>query len=524
MNKINNKTLKRSVRARRIIATSNCREGITVIEVMTAMLVALIGVFGVLVLIPFAVQQAQLGLDQDAALLVADNAVEDLQIMGLTSVDDAGQLRFRGSRVLRAPGTGINRGIAPLPDGTVVPVSPAEVYGNIALTPVQTAPNYWPMAAANINANNPTIFHFDPIAVSNVGFPVVLANLPTATNIDCFNTVGTNPDFPGGENPDFLTGNLPSPMNPWNDLRIPVVTATNQFLNNNGFAQIMGREEANRLFRSRDDLAFSETDLFPADGVDVSDVDLPQPIFDTGVDGAGNAVAVRRQSSGRVSWSAVFVPIKGSLTKATFAAAPTIATQYKVYILVYSDRSVIPTDPRSQMLAATVHRVGSGTPGPVVGGYQAAVNRIPLLPGVTVNENVQRDTWVMLINKRPSAYHTDIPAWATPVQTAGFGLTYDPNPALPPGARLVGEEQGYQTQVAFARVRSLSLDAASGVQTIFVEGGPFDYYDNTVAGINFGINPTTGAPDDSYSSDTHVVHLQNVINVYERTITLTSAN
>ena len=43
------------------------REGVTIIEVLTSMAVATIGVFGVMVMIPFAVKQSQSGLDADAA-------------------------------------------------------------------------------------------------------------------------------------------------------------------------------------------------------------------------------------------------------------------------------------------------------------------------------------------------------------------------------------------------------------------------------------------------------------------------
>ena len=41
------------------------RAGVSVIEVLTSMIVAAIGVAGVLVLIPFAVSQSQLGIEKD---------------------------------------------------------------------------------------------------------------------------------------------------------------------------------------------------------------------------------------------------------------------------------------------------------------------------------------------------------------------------------------------------------------------------------------------------------------------------
>ncbi|MEM7452962.1 MAG: hypothetical protein AAF456_01280 [Planctomycetota bacterium] len=56
------------------------RPGITVIEVLTAMVVALIGVFGVMILIPFAVRQAESGLDLDNANRMARNGIANFEI------------------------------------------------------------------------------------------------------------------------------------------------------------------------------------------------------------------------------------------------------------------------------------------------------------------------------------------------------------------------------------------------------------------------------------------------------------
>ena len=55
------------------------RDGLSVIEVLTSIVVALIGVFGVLAMIPFSVKQTQSGLDQDAATSMARNALADFE-------------------------------------------------------------------------------------------------------------------------------------------------------------------------------------------------------------------------------------------------------------------------------------------------------------------------------------------------------------------------------------------------------------------------------------------------------------
>ena len=55
------------------------RAGLTVIEVLTSLTVAIIGVFGVMSLIPFAVRQTQTGLDLDAGNQFGRNAQEQFE-------------------------------------------------------------------------------------------------------------------------------------------------------------------------------------------------------------------------------------------------------------------------------------------------------------------------------------------------------------------------------------------------------------------------------------------------------------
>ncbi len=70
------------------------RTGISVVEVLSAMVVALIGVFGVMVLIPFSVQQAQSGLDRNESATVGRNALEQLEIEGFRFVDSQDNTRI----------------------------------------------------------------------------------------------------------------------------------------------------------------------------------------------------------------------------------------------------------------------------------------------------------------------------------------------------------------------------------------------------------------------------------------------
>jgi|GEM_PF-6698368 len=62
---------------------TSCRAGLSVIEVLTAIVVALIGLAGVLVMIPFAVSQAEIGMDTEKSVDLARNVTEELEIRGV---------------------------------------------------------------------------------------------------------------------------------------------------------------------------------------------------------------------------------------------------------------------------------------------------------------------------------------------------------------------------------------------------------------------------------------------------------
>ncbi len=78
------------------------RAGITVIEVLTSIIVALIGVAGVLVMIPFAVGQAEIGFDQEASYRHGANLAEEFDIKGFSNSNrwslDVGTVGLRTSR------------------------------------------------------------------------------------------------------------------------------------------------------------------------------------------------------------------------------------------------------------------------------------------------------------------------------------------------------------------------------------------------------------------------------------------
>ena len=275
------------------------------------------------------------------------------------------------------------------------------------------------------------------------------------------------------------------------------------------FNLLLDPAEVNRIFRSEDDLIVGERNfLLPQtndDAVALNDLSLPQPVFD--VSGGGNLM--KRQSAGRISWSALYVPVKDSnRVKTAFGAPPTEVRKYKVYILVYKDRSVIPGDPESVNRSAVVNRRNSDAldndaSATTNGGFVQAVNQIYLR---SESSGVFKDDWVMLINRRPAPDYS-----ATEVGNLGLSSP------VGGGERLDAEEAGYDVQVGFAKVlgvRSLAGPDDSETRSILtVDGGPFDFYFNDIQGAAFGSNP-------AFTTETHLIHLNNVINVYERTITL----
>lgn len=512
--------------------SAKLHHGVTVIEVLTSMLVALIGVFGVLILIPFSVQQAQIGLDQDAAGVVADNAFEDLQIYGLTEVAPDGSLNLRGASVHLDAAT---------PPQTIPPFTAAP--DNVEITEGNVTVPFG-IYNAPLNVLTPSLIHLDPIALSNVGIPSVAGD-PFA--VADSNSASGN----GGNNPDFLTGLLPTttgtfvtrvanpnPAGPallgfhedsdgtartLNPLRMVVATGVSNTpftVPVGGGATITSNEllsvpEINRIFRTEDDIVTGNSNFI---GTEVSDVELAQPLFD--VSSQGNLV--KRQVSGRISWSAVLQPIKDP-TRVSTPPAVTPATRYKVYTLVYGDRSVILGDPDSQMLAAPVLRratfqnpndTGTFPPAlspPPHGGYDPAVNQIILGPDITP-VGVFKDDWVMLINRRPLAMG-GVPA------TAPVGVL-DPETGVNVLQRFLADEENYRVQVSFAKVISVDSesDTVQGDSTVLhVDGGAFDFYYSDVHGVAYDPTATPAMP---YTSATYVVSLKNVLNVYERTITL----
>ena len=158
--------------------------------------------------------------------------------------------------------------------------------------------------------------------------------------------------------------------------------------------------------------------------------------------------------------------------------------RYRSYSIAYRDRFVEPNDPigSNYEVYLTNMSVASGAD-----GFQRSVSQINFAAGNGVDtEEVVRGSWIMLVNRIPDP------------DTALGGA---PLSILQSGRRYRAADVGYRTQLMFARVTRVSDDGLS----ITVDGGAFDF-------VPAGIDAGNGNP---LSSETYMVHLKNVVNVYE---------
>ena len=378
------------------------RSGLSIIEVLTSVVVAMIGVFGVLALIPFAVKQASLGLDSDAAVTTARNAISQMEITGMQIPQNWAWINPNNNQI--------------------------ETYD----------PN---------GGDPPRIFSLDPLGIAERARINLNPDLPTATDsVDAslpFQIIDLTED---GYPPDLV---IPAA----NFIR-PILGATfdptvDQF----------DLELARRMCRSANDLVFAEPDLSDADGATSGPIQL----FD--IDGTMNQ---RRQSQGRISWSSIVVPFTNEPDAATIER-----WSYRMYVLVYKNRqfeSVVTNPDGTIALNAdgTVRDLGGSMTVALLDtsltGPQSPVSIVEFDdPLVSLGGAVKRDDWVLLINRDPAA------------------------PA------------GFDRRLAFYRVVNFSDSDAGSSASITLDGPDFDF----------------GAA----GTETYIVHLKDVLGVYERTFT-----
>jgi hypothetical protein len=446
------------------------RSGISIIEVMTAVVVAMIGVFGTLVLIPFAVKQAQSGLDLDDARNLAINSRATFEVMGFNDPDrfvtgfaktNMSDTILRTQRLTRPPATAvmidpmwINSNAGTGLDGNVGGLVEDEVRNNfgffgdgvlLADPADSSSPNIASTLVASVGSTAPTVYPFHGQV-----HPV----LPV-------------------------------------DLRIRRVSMTS----GGDSATLITPTVAQRLFQSTDSLNFSK--------FDTDDGDLagqPFQIFDR--DPAGNILR-RQTDGGRLSQAMFIIPgddqLGGIYRRVTLVFADRTFNLYNnpVGIPRPSNQADV-VDPntnvnlRSLMLSAMVSTRGA-IPGGLPSGFQGG--EIVLCPvdwdansppewnqdaldvaGTPEAPGVRRDDWVMMINQLPAGYRSV------------------------PSAR---------QQIQFYRVANIDegtgLAGGANLPSLTLDGPAFDF-----------------GPDGATLPriQTYIVHLRDVVNVFEDSITL----
>ena len=451
----------------------NCRKGISIIEVMTAIVVALIGVFGTLVLIPFAVKQAQSGLDLDDGRNLAENSQAMFEIMGF---DDPTQWVTGFAKTNMAD---TQSRIQPLtrPPALAIMIDPLwinsnsrdDLDGNVGRLAEDEVRNNFGFFGDGVLEADPDAMNASGRLVASVGGPS-----PVQPPYPFFGQV--HPALPA-------------------DLRIRRLSLTSGA----GSNVLMTGSLTQRLFQSTDALNFSEfdSDEIGPDGEPLGG--RPFQIFDRGA--AGN-ILNRQTTGGRLSQAMFIIPgddqVSGVYRRVTLVFAGRDLTLYENPggTRPATDAEVnSPTgnvNLRGVMASAIVTTRGniandlpSGFEGgeivlcPVVwpaGGGNPMPNQMFLdLVGTPEAPGFRRDDWVMMINQLPANY---------------AGVRFD------------------RLQIQFYRVSNIDEGNEGG-------GTPSDLPSLTLDGPAFDLGPA-----GTSRIQTYVIHLRDVVNVYEDAISL----
>lgn len=383
------------------------------------MLIATIGVFGVMVMIPFAVDQSQKGIDSDLANVLGRNAVEKLQIHGV----------FRSMTINDDAGNPIDEVL-----GTVVFPSADNVdhCDTVKSEGGEESIAYYSLQSVGLPADidsrsHAGLVHLDPIGVSHAPDPV------TSFIVDRDQTE------PQIVIPSVTLRNGDT-LQPTRDLR-------------SRFSSV----EARTYCSTDDDLMFGEYRFDSESGyVKTSDLAPPQAIYDF----AGGR-PIKRQSEGSVSWSAILNPSKyQSIVKENAEDAPTPPSHFSAYILTWRRRA-FDGDSFSIQITNEPGKYGLG-----------ANDRLPVLTQISLKDSIpekspiSKGDWVMLINLLPLP---DYETFSEP-QLALSQLVDE--------TRYRADEPGYDKQVLFAQVTRVNQNEP---HSISIDGGAFEIFPEEVA-------------------------------------------
>ncbi len=237
------------------------RNGLSVIEVLTAIVVALIGVTGVLIMIPFAVSQAEVGMDTEKAVDLARNATEELAIRGV--------LEF--TPIVTHP----------VIAGSYLPVTNATARC-FCLDPSGVADR---VAGGNDTGSFPFIH---PAMVTSIfgSVPVVPGTTSVAVDQTCL----------------FQRASIPDPRAA-STLPVPVIIPLRKALARAAFSW-----QDDLQTRSITDQEFADPTVNVGGQYLSKDLTFPIPIFDQTVTSTGTVLNARRQSLGEMSMVVISCP------------------------------------------------------------------------------------------------------------------------------------------------------------------------------------------------------------------------
>ena len=369
------------------------RRGVTIIEVLTSIIVAVIGVAGVLVMIPFGIRQAQTGLDLQDSTVLAENALHEFQIR---SYGELGS--YQGVEAL--PWLDLARIMVDDNADTNGDLNP-DTEDQVELVTLTSDP-FDPVGWFLIDPLWATAFT-DPTAEPN--------NYPSSMMMEAmFNYVGSDATAPDR----FYNGVLRSgggglyDIPPYFPRYIQLLDLTDPFLLRDPSDNTVEYDPpianpvqlgfADRLFRSRDDIQFAiETD--PVTGEEIQPFEPPVPYIDTYFDiGAGADLPMRRQFEGNISWSAIAVPKRNSgdvnlLDPLASGGAGHQIEGFDFYVLVYQGRSFEnPTSFAADRDPRFIYTTLDTSAGP---GLIYGVGTVTLDSGAV---DIRNDEWVMLMN------------------------------------------------------------------------------------------------------------------------------
>ena len=407
-------------------------------------------------MIPFAIRQTQRGLDMDHADSVGRNAIEELQVKGV----------FRASTIRDHATTDTILDLIGFPAA----LNPAQIeITTLGSRPVVAS---YSLKSLGRKRGTPGLVHLDPIGVSRPNGSVNSLELIAAGSSPLIIPSVTlrNGDRTGrvpGVNSRFSLAESRSAFQTHDDLW--------GGKHNDVISGGRGDDEINA--GSQDDLVFGIQRQKNDGGlVQTKEIAPPQQYYEM-LDNQ----RLKRQSEGKFSWSVFLNPSKHvGVIKNSESDPPTPVSRFKAYVLTHNRRSFLEEQKFYSTISNAEGRYGFGD---TSGSYP--LRQLKLKTSIPEKLTMGKGSWVMLINLLPEPDY------------AAFSNPQLPLSCIVDGKRHMAEEAGYDKQIMFARVQRVDRQKNS----VSIDGGPFEIF-----------------PDAIRRSETFMVFLPEVMNVYERTI------